>query len=118
MEWSNSLKSDITKMGVDWGGNISKPSVRGFVFFVNGDESSDMSALIYLHPKTDGTYTLETEASYIIPIKSGTTVNYLEATKTNGDLYYRINLEGDEIKEFPNGGALVIEKIRINFNFE
>ena len=118
MQWSNSLKSDITKMGVNWEGTTSTSYTTGLVFFVNGDENSDMRVLIYLEPLEDGSYRLETESSYMIPIKSGTTVNYLEATNTPGDLYYRINLEGDEIKEFPNGGALVIENIRINFNFE
>lgn len=59
----------------------------------------------------------------MLPVKPNTTVNFLniEEFRTSNAGYieiYRVFLEGDEIKEFPNGGALIVESLRINFNFE
>ena len=57
----------------------------------------------------------------MLPVKPNTTVNFLNIEEFRTPTFieiYRVFLEGDEIKEFPNGGALIVESLRINFNFE
>lgn len=117
MEWSNSLKNNVFKLmrtytTTDIGGLPSMNFNRFSIIAYEG-QSNIFGEFI----PDEINYKYELEQPIMIPIPAGTAVNSLKL-KYGNNLFYEIILEGDEIKEFPNGGALVIENLEINLIFE
>lgn len=119
MEWSNSLKRDVLNLMAPHEVISPTQSVLGVGIITLMDDIKGVS-FTYDIDYANNKYKLK--QPIMIPITEGRTINnikiYSKEANTRGQPFYEIILEGDEIKEFPNGGALVIENLEINLIFE
>ena len=120
MQWSNSLKRDVLNFMAPYEAYAITHSILGTGVIAVMDDV-DGPSFTYDIDYVNNKYKLK--QPIMIPITAGRTINNIKIYSfisgfIQSKLLYEIILEGDEIKEFPNGGALVIENLEINLIFE